>query len=267
MRLSAFAATLLATTAIATAAAAASEGVAACTAEDAVFDRDVTIVGESMEAFNTGDFPAMKAHIKELEEVLSHAPDRINYVELCGETIVLRESSRLDAQATVNRVLVGEDRKRKVAWRPTPYTLASIAVGSFYVEIEDFAAADKALSVGMKLEPLHPNLVSEAALALSRLGRNDEALAVLDRALVENTWMEALDRARLLRTRGFSLIEMKRLDEAEAAYRDSLKFQPGHTGALGELDYISKLRKGGDEWDTRTVRSTTGEPSPEKVKP
>ena len=43
---------------------------------------------------------------------------------------------------------------------------------------------------------------------------------------------------------GFSLTELRRYDEAEAAYRASLALEPEHGGALAELAYIAKLKAG-----------------------
>lgn len=48
--------------------------------------------------------------------------------------------------------------------------------------------------------------------------------------------------ARSLRGLGFTLIELKRLDEAEARFRQSLEYQPGHPGALSELEYIARKK-------------------------
>ena len=47
------------------------------------------------------------------------------------------------------------------------------------------------------------------------------------------------------RGRGFALIELRRLDEAEQSYRDSLVSEPNNPNALRELTYIRQLRAGG----------------------
>lgn len=41
---------------------------------------------------------------------------------------------------------------------------------------------------------------------------------------------------------GFALIELRKLDEAEAVFNDSLKIEPANKVALNELAYIRDLR-------------------------
>lgn len=60
-------------------------------------------------------------------------------------------------------------------------------------------------------------------------------------------------RARLHRARGFALVELSRYDEAEEAYRTSLKHEPEHGLAQRELDYIAKLKAGAAPTPARTI--------------
>jgi tetratricopeptide (TPR) repeat protein len=53
------------------------------------------------------------------------------------------------------------------------------------------------------------------------------------------------EQAAALRGMGSTLIELGRLDEAEDAYNKSLEIEPGNRIALGELEYIAKLRAQG----------------------
>jgi tetratricopeptide (TPR) repeat protein len=125
-------------------------------------------------------------------------------------------------------------------------------LGSYYNEIGRFDDAFRVLDKGMTMSVLvdlkfgnHlPLLASERALSLARLGRLPDALAAYDEGLK----LAAIDdkgKARMHRGRGYVLTEMERLDEAEAAYRESLKFEPDNKIAKGELDYILRLRLGG----------------------
>jgi Flp pilus assembly protein TadD len=78
---------------------------------------------------------------------------------------------------------------------------------------------------------------------LARLNRLPEALTAYEDGL-KLADIDDGGRARMHRGRGYVLTEMGRLDEAEAAYRESLKFEPGNKIAIGELDYIARLRAG-----------------------
>lgn len=48
--------------------------------------------------------------------------------------------------------------------------------------------------------------------------------------------------ARALRGMGFNLIELGRLDDAEAKFNESLKLESGNRNAVNELKYIAELR-------------------------
>jgi len=64
-----------------------------------------------------------------------------------------------------------------------------------------------------------------------------EANAALSDPKIRNTHL-----ARAKRGMGYVLIELDRLDEAEAKYRECLEINPDDTMAAGQLDYIRRLR-------------------------
>ncbi|MDG2531829.1 tetratricopeptide repeat protein [Caulobacter endophyticus] len=99
-------------------------------------------------------------------------------------------------------------------------------------------------------------LVTEKGMALTALKRHADALALYDGAFAHFSTLlisDDLSKARLMRSRGFSLIELGRLDEAEESYRASLEAEPDHAGAKHELDYIAKLRAGAQAMDVKIV--------------
>ncbi|MDR2212490.1 MAG: tetratricopeptide repeat protein [Pseudomonadales bacterium] len=67
-----------------------------------------------------------------------------------------------------------------------------------------------------------------------------QALEFVEFASPEDT--KNSERARALRGQGFALIELGRLDEAQAAFEQSLQNEPGNPTAEGELKYIEQLR-------------------------
>jgi tetratricopeptide (TPR) repeat protein len=120
------------------------------------------------------------------------------------------------------------------------------------------------------------------AYALTELGRNDEARASLEQAVrmapnnahyrselanlhaSEKNWKEALamfdvatrlaeefspeerripELGRALRGKGFVLVELGRLDEAEMIYRKCLEINPADDAAMKELRYVQSRRQ------------------------
>ncbi|ASF47527.1 hypothetical protein CEK71_16465 [Methylovulum psychrotolerans] len=113
-------------------------------------------------------------------------------------------------------------------------------------EKQQFAEAVALLQDVVKLAPYSADARAEMAAALNSLGRFEEALVLYKETyrLAEQYSSQQELRGMALRGMGFSLTELKRLDEAERAYRQDLEIEPTNKLALGELAYIERLRKG-----------------------
>ena len=120
---------------------------------------------------------------------------------------------------------------------------AGYALGWYYNDTRQHAQALVPLEQAVSLNPNNIDVAAECNQALNGLGRFSDSLSNYDRLLAGT--LSALDRARLLRGKGLALTELNRLDEAAAAYEESLRLEPGHKGAEGELEYIRRLRMGG----------------------
>jgi tetratricopeptide (TPR) repeat protein len=135
-----------------------------------------------------------------------------------------------------------------------PYPSASFYLGSYYNEIGKHADALRVLDIGLALPGPVPGmpaaadhlpfLINERGAALIATKQWPEALANFDKGLAIAPLADR-PRALLLRGRGFALTELGRLDEAEKSYRDSLASEPNNARALGELNYIARIRAGG----------------------
>jgi len=139
-----------------------------------------------------------------------------------------------------------------VSFVQDPYLPISLALGSYYNEIRNPAEAARALTLGvdilksrhdMKLAEHSAAIIGERGVAYGQMGQLDRAMA--DYELCLTLPLNDAEKARMHRGRGFVLIEMGRLDDAEAAYATSLKFAPGNEIALREVQYINRLRQGG----------------------
>lgn len=197
----------------------------------------------------TGGLLAVGAHVADLEHALADAKqpaassgaDTV-YVLTDGptETLLALAAAASDKNAPAGR---------KVVALNNPYPAISLYLGSYYNEIGKPEEALRVLDAGLTLENstlgLHqPLLISERGAALASMKRWPDALADYDKGLALAGLADSA-RARLYRGRGFALTELGRLDEAEQAYRDSLKLAPGNAIAQQELDYIAHLRAGG----------------------
>jgi tetratricopeptide (TPR) repeat protein len=224
-------------------------------ADPAQVARDEQVVKDAMRAFSAGGFAALKALLPDLQKVVSHAPGTMHRVETCDGRIIIHADS-MAAYLAIAAAYPGQDTE----WRASPYPRAALLAGSVLVEYRDYAKAVKVLMIGVRLTPDDGMLVGEAAGALNMSGRFADALDLVDRTLAAYPGMPAGDRARLLRAKGFAFGEMKRFDEAEAAYTESLRYEPGNPVALNELRYIASQRQGAPPAEAVPVDPATGKP-------
>ncbi len=124
------------------------------------------------------------------------------------------------------------------------YSQAFYVLGYIATEEGDAASAIQYLDKALALEPNNPIIISERAVGMLDGTKLEEKLALFERALDKGICISDSDKARTLRGKGVTLIDMGRLDEAEKALYESLKFEPNNGIAIGELNYIDKLRNG-----------------------
>lgn len=131
-----------------------------------------------------------------------------------------------------------------VRWMPNAYPRAHYFLGFVYVAVSRPADALGVLERGRELEPSNPHFNFEIAQALLRSGQAENALAFYDAVSEVGPHVSAAKLAVAKRGRGAALIELKRLDEAQNAFRESLEFEPNNALALNELVYIEQLKMG-----------------------
>lgn len=191
---------------------------------------------------------AVKAHVQAIEAALKAAkPVFAKPISEDGKLIVLT-----DGQAeTVAALTASASKSADAMALANPYPVLGLMLGSYYNEMGKPRDALRVLDAALALSPLPkqklgatvPDLLSERAIALAGLKRWKDALASYD-SILRLPQVDNHKRGVAHRGRGFALVEMGRLDDAEAAYKASLKVDPGNKIALGELDYIAGLRAG-----------------------
>jgi tetratricopeptide (TPR) repeat protein len=211
-------------------------------------------------ALRNGGITGLLPHIGDLEAALEGADAAYAATDTGSGSITVLTNGpadtlfQLTAAAAASEKAGSATAGRGAVAVPNPYPVISFYLGTYYNEISRHDEAVRALDKGLALIAAHgsefdiflPSLTSERAVALARLQRFPEALAGYEAGL-QLSGVSDLDKARMHRGRGYVLTELGRLDEAEEAYNESLKLEPGNRIALNELEYIKQLRAGGEK--------------------
>ena len=136
-----------------------------------------------------------------------------------------------------------EGSKKIVNWVGPSYSKAFYLLSFISVEQQDWPKAMLYIDQAIELEPDHPFILCEKAMILLHLGSYQEAYDLFIKASEIRSWAPKPQRARALRGAAISLIDLKRLDDAEDFLKKSLDIEPENEVALNELSYIEKLRK------------------------
>lgn len=203
---------------------------------------DEAIVQRALDAYSRRGFSALTPHVPALEIVLANAPACYPALEQRGDVFLLRAINPRNAARLLRRSNGAEKGGRRIEQRLSIYPLAALLLGSHSVEHGDFARGLDQLNRGLALQPEEPVLLFERAAALNGLRRYDEVAASMQTMLGGE--IAAFDRARALRVLGIALIDLNRLDDAEAALNQSIALEPNNPSARNELIYIQNLRRG-----------------------
>lgn len=210
---------------------------------------DQTLLQKTIDAIHSGGVLAVEPISSDIEQALTNA--KTTWEDGHGNAYVLTDG---ETEVIVGMGLAATENSLKsqhVIAVNNPYPPLALYLGSYYNETQHpedaLRVLDKGLALsavaGMDLGDHRPVLLSERGAALIALKRWPDALADYDEGLkIED--LKPTDAARLQRGRGFALTELGRLDEAEAAYKESLKLVPDNDVAAHELAYIARLRAG-----------------------
>lgn len=207
---------------------------------------DSQVVLKFIEAFKARQGAQILAMHGEMNRALSHAPDRLPYPEICPEGInIYIGANELGFSRAIYGAMLARGPDGSVLRQnikgPLPYAYLALFSGWLHVEKKELAEAEKVLGKGMKNRDDIPVLASEYSNTLYLLHRPAEGLAVIEKFFADYPTVKGEERALLLRRKGYGLVELGRLDEAEAAYRESNDIEPSAL-VLRELDYIKNLK-------------------------
>lgn len=175
------------------------------------------------------------------------------YEALYGQTGKRYFSSRSQSETLAYLLMAaaahdrGEDGRSAVAlgptWADAHYTRAYVLI-----ELGRIDEAKTALRKAVELSPYNAQFLAELAFVLSKerdwQGMLDFSIRAADASAFSDTEdAKVQQRGRALRSQGYALVELGRLDEAEAVYRECLKLDPADDRARRELDYVLAQKK------------------------
>ncbi len=202
-------------------------------------DADRALADKAMALLQKRNVAAVGQMMPDLETAFAHAPDVPSFPERCGDQIISYGGDT--SQTLMLAALASKDGKSVgIVQKPAlPYASLAFIIGWTRFEARDYASAHAAYEKGLKNDPDSTPLVIEDTLTLAYLHRSEEGLALVDGFLTNHDDLPDSIHAALLRKKGYVLVELKRWDEAETAYKASLTFAPGDAIAQGELQYIA----------------------------
>lgn len=222
-------------------------------------------VSTAVADFKQSGFVGVGKHERRLRNVLDHAPANYPLIDQQGDVAVIHASDLSEyilLSAGAEAVAKNEGRKlTRAVMQPNTYPLAATLLGSYYDEMKRPDQALAVLDRGLAMQPHNLPLTIEKGSALMYMHRASDAVALYTAALDSNDMSIIMHRARLLKNKGVALIELGRLDEAEAALNESLKAEPNNASAQHELDYIRQLRAGGPK-EQFVLKTPTASPKP-----
>jgi Flp pilus assembly protein TadD len=204
---------------------------------------DQSVVLAAIQDFNKGRYPALEPHLPKLRAVMDHAPASFPRIEMRGEAAIVRADGQSFPALSLLAMVMAANEKHNAHVVPgvNIYPLASLMLASYANEQGKTDEALGWLDKGLALQPDCPDLMTEKGFALNKQRRPADALAMYEHGLAVAREGDPV-RAFLLRGKGFALIELKRWDEAEQAYKDSQKIDPASPIAKSELTFIAQNR-------------------------
>ncbi|MFZ5669034.1 MAG: hypothetical protein ACOY4K_06045 [Pseudomonadota bacterium] len=239
---------------------------------DAREAEDQKVVDRALAAMGRRGARALADFEDDLAAVMARAPETYPQVEVRPNLVIVRSEDPGESLGLLMMVAAASAKEPAMAGksavsRRNTYITAAFLLGFRAVDRRAPQEALEWLDRGLALQPNEPRLTAEKAAALTLLRRWADTPAMCDAALDANPFMGKTTRALLLRNKGFALIELGRLDEAEAAYVESRTYEPDSPVAAQELDYIRRLRAGGPPAPPALLPSPDAAPAPAEPPP
>jgi tetratricopeptide (TPR) repeat protein len=199
---------------------------------------DASKVNKALEHLKNGNLSEAEPI---LSDVCSRCPDEYEYAYTDHGTRYIKfwDMQEFMTYVAAHRKEGGEP----ITWLYSAYPRACYHLAFVLIEKNDITGAIRWLTKGQSLEPENPRFLLELGVAHARLKEHQKSYDCYVQAY-EIAGASKQVRAAALRGMGVQLIDLGRLDEAEARLRESLTFEADNANAKGELAYIAELRSG-----------------------
>lgn len=119
--------------------------------------------------------------------------------------------------------------------------------GFAYNSLHRYEEARRALTLATALSPMNPHLFNELGYTCERLKDWPQAMQAFKNAENAADFLDGKrkvdEKTRAIRGQGYVLVELNKLDEAQAAYHRALAIDPGDVKSMGQLHYIQEVRQ------------------------
>lgn len=239
-------------------------------ADDAPWVAATALVKDVNTDIVKGGIHGIDSHVPDLEKAL--ADGMAGYPPepgANGQAVVLTDGPA----ETLLALAAAAKQKQATTAISNPYADVGLMLALYYNEMRRPQEALRVIDTTFRLKPVQgafvgahdAGLLTEQATAYEALKRWSDGLASADTALKAS--QTDRDKSRSHRARGFNLVELGRLNEAEIAYGNSLKLEPNNAVARSELAYIARLRAGGPSAPPQQITPKPAEPGPPKPPP
>jgi len=209
---------------------------------------DLKLLSQCQDDVDKGGILALSARVNDLEAALAGEKKSMELAAAQRpESLVLTDGPTNSIMAMTLATTQMPIGATKVVAVDNPYPSMSFYLASYYDEVGQPSDALRVLDAELALSASDIGLtdhwvlqMTERGASLMALHRWTEVLENEDTALKTENLEEHL-KAQLLRGRGYALTELNRLEEAQAAYQESLKLDPESKLAKHELAYIAGL--------------------------
>ena len=207
--------------------------------DENIIKADSDKLDSAISAISTGDLAEAK---RLLFSVIKNAPKEYSHQSTTEEGGLI---IRFWDQAEFLQYVTWRKPTQDIICKVSVYPRAFFHLGFIGVAERDYESAIGYLDQAAALEPTNPKIALEKAQALMALKRSSEALKLFEQVSNVGPYTSEADVARGLRGKGFVLIEMGRMAEAEDVLNASLRLDPDSDLAKSELGYIAQLKSGG----------------------